>query len=302
MARKLLIAAIALFAIILALGSGFVVLLTQDYDDADLSTGEQWFDDWYTIIKIDDATFAIGEPRYWQKNYSYLILGNARAILFDTGPGVRDIRPVVNSLTSLPLTVVSSHRHYDHIGNNHRFKRVAAVAVPAWRSHVEGSVFKPTFVTGFTSRRIPPFPISEWWQPEQVLDLGGRRLKVLHIPGHADGSIALLDENRSQLFTGDFIYPGWLVGFAPSSDLDKYLESARYLLEQTSGSELLYGAHAVAEHPAPQLPYIALTDLEEGLTKIKVGELAWESRFPFRVYSINADMQLYVWYYSDLNN
>ena len=33
-----------------------------------------WFDDYYTIQKIDERTFAIGEPRYYQLNFNYLIL------------------------------------------------------------------------------------------------------------------------------------------------------------------------------------------------------------------------------------
>jgi len=51
-----------------------------------------WYDDYFLIEPIDSRTFAIGEPRYAQQNYSYLILGNERGILFDAGPGYRDIR------------------------------------------------------------------------------------------------------------------------------------------------------------------------------------------------------------------
>ena len=65
-----------------------------------------WFDDYFTIQKIDDLTFAIGEPRYHQLNFNYLILGDSEAILFDAGTGQRDIREVVESITDLPVTFI----------------------------------------------------------------------------------------------------------------------------------------------------------------------------------------------------
>jgi hydroxyacylglutathione hydrolase len=300
MLRKLFFGLTGLAILVVVAAVAFLFLMARDFETAPLSDAEQWFDDWYTITEIDPQTFAIGEPRYWQKNYNYLLLGDSRAILFDTGPGVRNIKPVVESLTDLPTIVVSSHRHYDHIGNNYRFDHIAAIDVPAIRSQVEDGIYQPSYSSALTSRHIRPYRIVEWWEPEEVIDLGERWLQVLHVPGHADGSIALLDAQRKQLFTGDFIYPGWLVGFAPSSDFDKYLASARYLIAYTSGSEILYGAHAVENHPSPVLPHGALVDLESGLDRILAGTLEGQSRFPMRVYPINAEMEMVTWAFSSV--
>lgn len=53
--------------------------------------------DWFHVFPIDERTYAISEPKYWQKNVSYLLLGTRQALLFDTGPGVYGIRSVVRS-------------------------------------------------------------------------------------------------------------------------------------------------------------------------------------------------------------
>ena len=63
------------------------------------SPASYWHDDYFLVKQLDDRTYAIGEPRYYQQNFSYLIMGSERAVLFDAGPGYRDIRGVAESLT-----------------------------------------------------------------------------------------------------------------------------------------------------------------------------------------------------------
>src|SRR5260370_29667298 len=76
---------------------------------------------WFHVYSLDERTYAISEPKYWQQNVSYLLLGTRQALLFDTGPGLYSIRRVVASLTSLPLLVIPSHLHFDHVGDVHEF-------------------------------------------------------------------------------------------------------------------------------------------------------------------------------------
>jgi len=100
-----------------------------------------WFDDYYVVGDMGEGAFAIGEPLYGQCNFSYLIVGTRRALLFDTGPGVRDITPVVRALTSLPVEVLPSHLHFDHTGNLHRFDDIALPDLPQLRSQVHDGMF-----------------------------------------------------------------------------------------------------------------------------------------------------------------
>ena len=68
-------------------------------DEPTLGSPWEKYDDYYVYRAIDAKTYAIMEPRYYQKNVSYLILGDAQAILFDSGPGIRNIKPLVETLT-----------------------------------------------------------------------------------------------------------------------------------------------------------------------------------------------------------
>ncbi len=296
MLRNVLLLAASLLSLLCigVIALGYFVTLDIDQNDVVLANGEEWIDDWYTVTAIDSTTFAIGEPRYWQRNYNYLLLGKERAILFDTGPGVRNIKPVVDKLTNLPVTVVSSHPHYNHIGNNYRSSQNAWPDVEPITPAVEKNIFQPSYTRGFTIRNMPSFEITEWWRPDEQIDIGHRELTLYFVPGHEAASLAIHDPQRKYLFTGDFIYPGWLVGFAPTSDLSDYLDSVRFLIAQINGNETLYGAHSDTEHPSPALPSSALNDLEKALLSIKAGTLEPESKIPIKIYRVNEDMDIYL--------
>ena len=81
---------------------------------------------WFEIYRVSDGVFAVLEPGHAEEAISYLILGGERAVVLDTGMGIADLHAEVKRLTDLPLVVVVSHGHYDHVGDNHRFSEVWA--------------------------------------------------------------------------------------------------------------------------------------------------------------------------------
>ena len=251
----------------------------------------RWADDYFVVETIDPSTFAIGEPRYYQGNYSYLLLGTTRAVLFDAGTGTRDIVPIVRSLTSLPVTVIPSHLHFDHVGALGRFDKTALLDAASLRARVSNSrltLGRYEFL-GFTDRLDPPtFRVDEWWPADSTVDLGNRRLRVLSTPGHTPTSISLYDAERRQLFAGDFIYPGHLYAFLPGASRSAYLATTRRLLSSIDPSTRIFTAHM--EDPpaavrAPVLEVADLTALERTLVAIQQGSLDSTGFYP-RVFPV----------------
>ena len=78
-------------------------------------------DTWFTIEKIDSQTFVLSEYKHWEETHCYLLCGEDKALLIDTGLGVSNIKEVVEELTALPVTVFTTHIHWDHIGGHRYF-------------------------------------------------------------------------------------------------------------------------------------------------------------------------------------
>ena len=74
--------------------------------------------DWFQVQMLDDTTYVISEHKHYEKTNCYLLLGKQRALLIDSGLGVADIRKITDQLTALPVTVIATHVHWDHIGSH----------------------------------------------------------------------------------------------------------------------------------------------------------------------------------------
>ncbi|HSR33569.1 MAG TPA: MBL fold metallo-hydrolase [Anaerolineae bacterium] len=151
----------------------------------------------------------------------YLVIGRESAALIDSGLGIGDLCAEIGRITSLPCTVLNTHYHWDHIGANAFFDEIAihecevgllaqepdlsfirqVMHSPAARAVLPSS-FDPTIY-----RILPKAPTRVLYDND-LIDLGGRVLRVLHIPGHSPGHVAYLDESNGVLFTGDTAYPG----------------------------------------------------------------------------------------------
>jgi glyoxylase-like metal-dependent hydrolase (beta-lactamase superfamily II) len=256
----------------------------------------RWVDDYFVVQTLDSDTFAIGEPLYYQGNYSYLILGQERAVLFDAGSGLRDIVPVVRSLTKLPVTVIPSHLHFDHVGALGRFEKTALLDVPSLRTRTEDSrltLLRYEFL-GFADRlTTPTFRVDEWWAPDSIIELGGRQLQVLATPGHTPTSVSLYDRDRHELFAGDFLYPGELYVFLPGASRRAYHETNTRLLAIVAPTTQIFAAHMEDPGAAVNAPVLAVEDLralDKTLTAMEQGSLSSSGFYP-RIFEVRGPIR-----------
>jgi glyoxylase-like metal-dependent hydrolase (beta-lactamase superfamily II) len=214
-------------------------------------------DPWFEVYRVGPGILAIYEPHQYEEVISYLILGSERGLLFDTGLGIGDMRSVVTSLTHLPIVVLNSHTHFDHIGGNWQFEDVLALDTPFTRRNTEGAThgqvkeavlperFCGDLPPGFRpdAYSIRPFHISSYVADGQVIDLGKRPLEVLVTPGHTPDSLCLLDRGAGVLLTGDTFYPGPIYLYVPETDVTAYECSVGRLVPLVAQLDTLLAGH-----------------------------------------------------------
>lgn len=237
--------------------------------------------DWFEVYRVRPGVFALYEPRQYEEVISYLIVGSKRALLFDTGLGIGNIREVAEQLSDLPITVLNSHTHIDHIGGNAQFKDILGTDTAYTRGHSRGAphaevaeIVLPERVCGSwpdgfkpEAYAIRPFHISRFVKDGDVIDLGGRKLEVLQVPGHTPDALALLDRKNKLLFTGDTFYAGPIFLYVPESDVPAYERSIERLQKLVPTLELLLPGHNV-----PAAKPEMLTRLVEAFHQIEAGK------------------------------
>ena len=210
---------------------------------------------WFQVYDIGDDIYAIYEPYQEQEVISFLICGEDKALLWDTGFFGGNIKTVVDTLWQKELIVVNSHTHFDHVCGNYLFDKVyvhnSEYAFQQLNSDIPKTLIQKEYrVEGVATDS--PFELdidSFFYRPGKyegidegsIFDLGGRSLKLIYTPGHTDDSIMLVDEANRLLFTGDTYYPGVIFGQYVDS-LVPYYETL-YQIGETYATYTLIPSH-----------------------------------------------------------
>lgn len=240
--------------------------------------------DWFKVYQVAEDVFAIAEPYNFQEVISYLILGEDQALLFDTGMGMSSIKTTVEELTALPITILNSHTHYDHMGGNHEFNSILAMNTQFTMIRSETGMdhsivsheVTPEAIClekaqGFDTAayHIKPFEISKHITDEYVIDLGNRKLEVIASPGHTPDAIVLLDKENGLMWTGDTFYEGPIWLFDPETDLSAYQQSLERIYRKSKGLKNVFTAHNT-----PVAKPVRIEQLKEAFDQIMAGKKA----------------------------
>jgi glyoxylase-like metal-dependent hydrolase (beta-lactamase superfamily II) len=199
---------------------------------------------------------------FWEKNQiniqAFLISGELNALI-DTGPrqGVKDtlaLELLANNIMPKDICMIlNTHGHSDHIGGNAALKALGRARIMI---HEDDAIFLEDAQSCF-KRFYAPFVeamernieenrlvfsqemgsslvVDQRLKDNDRLDLGeGIEIKVIHLPGHTDGSVAYYWETEGILFIGDSVAglgsPGG--AFPIVIDLDAYEKSISRLLK-----------------------------------------------------------------------
>jgi hydroxyacylglutathione hydrolase len=185
------------------------------------------------VHQSDRHTFIlrVSKAVSFEAPFIFLLFGNERAVLFDTGPSADPakvpLRGAVDELVGAwlaehpredyELVVAHTHGHHDHRDGDPQF---------AGRPR--------TAVVGHTAEEVRGFyGFSQW--PGQIVsfDLGGRVLELTATPGHHPASVTVYDPWTGFLLTGDTIMPGRLYAKQYADFLQSLERLARFAAQRT---------------------------------------------------------------------
>lgn len=247
-------------------------------------------DEWYDVESTGPGIWRLTEGGIFGIG---LIAGDDRAVAIDAGAGIGDLRGMVEQLVDVPVTLLVTHGHWDHVGNGHQFDDVIAHPL----AHDDGHIpIEPLSLTPSDWAEewlaegnelpdgvdpddldIPPTTGVADVHPGEVLDLGGREVELLPTPGHAPDQLAALEREAGVLFAADVVHLEYsLYAHFEGGDLRNFGGTLSRLVDARSAGAF---DTVVFSHVPPLSgeDVSLLADFRDGVEAILADELDYEA-------------------------
>jgi hydroxyacylglutathione hydrolase len=161
------------------------------------------------VLQLNSSTWILRQNKCvnYEAPFMYLFMGSKKALLMDTGATEDEKQfPLYATVTKLldkwekqinghiELIVAHTHSHRDHTAADIQFRNKPRTTIVALKIEDVKTFFK----------------FENWPLENSKLDLGGRVIEFIPIPGHQIASLAAYDYKTKLLLTGDSFYPGRL--------------------------------------------------------------------------------------------
>lgn len=176
------------------------------------------------VIQIDSKTWRF-EDRFVR---FFLLVGEDKAVLIDSGINCPDALDMAKKLTDVPILLLNTHGDGDHASGTGSFSEI-------YMHESDYDAFRIS--ARFPNTKLVPICDGD------VIDLGNRPLKIIHIPGHTRGSVAILDAKARVLYAGDSVQKGNIIMFGSHRDIDLYESSLDKLISLTNEYDNIYASH-----------------------------------------------------------
>jgi len=196
----------------------------------------------------------------------FVIVGEDRALVLDTGTGIGDLRWVIeNRITQKPYDVVITHNHTDHAGGAGFFDSVWVHEQDAdwYNTEIGPELANRKWYAGLICQREdksyaydiekdivkwPKEPEKKQLRDRQTFDLGGRKVTIYHCPGHTKGQCVAIDNLSQTLYISDACNRQLLLSSKLAETKEKVTKIAADSLKhlyQMKGREFIdiYNAH-----------------------------------------------------------
>ena len=203
----------------------------------------------YTVEKKNDNTWIIAEGNFRM----FLLAGEEKALLIDSGLSLRNVRKIAAGFTDLPLELLNTHADPDHIGANGEFdfcymhpdeeENYRRAGCRGSNEEFESFYMHPADESHYrrSGKSGKVIPVRDG----DEIDLGNRKLVIYHIPGHTPGSVAVLDRAGRFLISGDPIQRnGDIFMYSHGRDLNAYIKGMEHLKEHLSEFDEIWPSHA----------------------------------------------------------